>query len=795
MQAFLSVGARRAVPLRFQNIAQVQRIIELEKIIYLWHNTPMKIKAFIKRLALYAGICAIVVAASIMAFLFCVEMSLPDVATLKDVHMQMPLQVFSSDNKLIAEMGNVRRIPVTLNQIPNLLIQATLATEDQRFYNHPGVDVLGLARAAIVLVATGKKKQGGSTITMQVARNFFLTNKKTYIRKIKEILLALKIDHIFSKNKILELYFNKIFYGHRAYGVAAAAKTYYNKTLNQLTLPEIAMLAGLPKAPSRNNPIANPTAAIKRRNHVLNRMLELKFIDAKTYQRAIAAPVTARYHGFKVSLNAPYVAEMVRQTLFNQFGDSIYEHGYIVYTTISSHLQQTANTVLRKAVLAYDQRHGYRGAEKNVGQVNLDNLDELIKILRQTPAINNLQPAIVINTNNYKANVLLPSGNIVTCDKWVYKQNLNIGDLVRVYQAKNKTWQLTQIPQVEAALVAIDPNNGAILALNGGFNFYNSKFNRITQATRQPGSSFKPFIYSAALEKGFTLASVINDAPIAIPNSGGANSLWRPENDTKKFYGPTRLRVALDHSRNLVSIRLLQQISIPYAIDYITNFGFKRNQLPASLSLALGTAEITPLEMAAGYSVFANGGYQIKPYLITRIVNFNDQKTIYQAKSLIVYDDNAPQPDDAINPAPRIITKQNAYLINVAMRDVIQHGTGRAALILHRNDLAGKTGTTNDQKDAWFSGFNSNLVVTTLLPMWIDFMRAALKNQLETTMPQPDDIVTVRIDKKTGLLAQADDPDSMFEIFRKEYVPTQSTPRTYSNLNQGNATADINQLY
>jgi len=778
----------------------------------LWHNTPMKIKAFIKRPALYAGICAIVVAASIMAFLFCVEMSLPDVATLKDVHMQMPLQIFSSDNKLIAEMGNVRRIPVTLDQIPNLLIQATLATEDQRFYNHPGVDVLGLARAAIVLVATGKKKQGGSTITMQVARNFFLTNKKTYIRKIKEILLALKIDHIFSKNKILELYFNKIFYGNRAYGVAAAAKTYYNKTLNQLTLPEIAMLAGLPKAPSRNNPIANPTAAIKRRNHVLSRMLELKFIDAKTYQRAIAAPVTARYHGFKVSLNSPYVAEMVRQTLFNQFGDSIYEHGYIVYTTISSHLQQTANTVLRKAVLAYDQRHGYRGAEKNVGQVNLSNLDQLIKILRQTPAVNNLQPAIVINANNYKANVLLPSGNIVTCDKWIYKQNLNIGDLVRVYQAKNKTWQLTQIPQVEAALVAIDPNNGAILALNGGFNFYNSKFNRITQATRQPGSSFKPFIYSAALEKGYTLASVINDAPIAIPNSGGANSLWRPENDTKKFYGPTRLRVALDHSRNLVSIRLLQQISIPYAIDYITNFGFKHDQLPASLSLALGTAEITPLEMAAGYAVFANGGYQIKPYLITRVVNFNNQQTIYQAKPLIVYDDNAPQPDDAINPAPRIITKQNAYLINVAMRDVIQHGTGRAALILHRNDLAGKTGTTNDQKDAWFSGFNSNLAVTTwmgfdqsqslqeyaaqaVLPMWIDFMRAALKNQSETTMPQPSDIVTVRIDKKTGLLAQADDPDSMFEIFRKQYVPTQSTPRTYSNLNQDNQSADINQLY
>ncbi|MGD9108348.1 MAG: penicillin-binding protein 1A [Gammaproteobacteria bacterium] len=794
----------------------------------------MQTKTLIKKLLWIIGICGTAIIACMMAFVFYVEMTLPTVAVLKDVHMQMPLQIFSQDHKLIAEIGNVRRIPVTLDQVPKLLIQATLATEDQRFYDHPGVDIFGLMRAAIVLFTTGRKEQGGSTITMQVARNFFLTNKKTYVRKLREILLALKIDHIFAKNKILELYFNKIFYGHRAYGIAAAAKIYYGKTLDQLTLPEIAMLAGIPKAPSRNNPLANPKEAIKRRNHVLNRMLELKFIDQTTYQRAITAPITAKYHGFKVSLNAPYVAEMVRQKMFDEFGDDIYEHGYIVYTTINSRLQHTANTVLDKAVLAYDQRHGYRGAEKNLGKVNLTNFDQLLTILRHATTVNQLQPAIVTNITNHTADVLLKSGNIVTL-KWdgliwarhetisdgqeylsplpQFTQNiLKVGDLIRVTKNQDGSFRLAQLPNVEAALVVINPNDGAILALNGGFNFYRSKFNRATQATRQPGSSFKPFIYSAALEKGFTLASVINDAPIAIPNAGGENSLWRPENDTKKFYGPTRLRVALDHSRNLVSIRLLRQIGIPYAIDYITRFGFDRTKLPNSLSLALGTAEITPLEMASAYSVFANGGYQIKPYLIDKIINFNDQKIIYQTKPLLVFDDNATTPTNNVNVAPRIISKQNAYLINTALRDVVQHGTGQAAMSLKRNDLAGKTGTTNDQKDAWFSGFNSNLVVTTwmgfdqsrslyeyaaqsALPMWIDFMRAALKNQSESMMPQPEDIITVRIDKQTGLLAQADDPNSIFEIFRQKYAPTHSTIQHYSDLNQNDTTKNIDQLY
>jgi penicillin-binding protein 1A len=767
-------------------------------------------------------------------------MTLPSVAVLKDVHIQMPLQIFSSDDKLIAEVGDVKRIPITLKQVPQQLIQATLATEDQRFYDHPGIDILGLARAAIVLLATGEKRQGGSTITMQVARNFFLTSKKTYLRKFREILLALKIDHIFTKDKILELYFNKIFYGNRAYGIAAAAKIYYGKNLNQLTLPEMAMLAGIPQAPSKNNPLANPRAALKRRNHVLERMLEEKFIDRKTYYRAIAAPITARYHGFKVSLHAPYVTEMVRQIMLTQFGKKIYDHGYIVYTTIDSRLQKAANQAVFDAILAYDQRHGYRGAEQNIGAPTLSTLKNWIKILRRTPSVNRLQPALVVSVTANSADILLKTGNVETI-KWqdmqwarreIIRNNqeylgtrpkyasdiLHVGDLIRIQPNSDNTWHLAQIPKVESAFVSLNPKNGAILALVGGFNFYNSSFNRAIQAQRQPGSSIKPFIYSAALQKGFTLASLVNDAPIVVKNSGWENNIWRPENDTRKFYGPTRLRVALNHSRNMVSIRLLQQIGIPYAIDYLTRFGFKREQLPPTLSLALGTAEVTPLEMATAYSVFANGGYKVTPYFIDRVVDFNTQQIIYHANPQIAANDDLQQTDikQQDKTAPRVISSQNAYLINSALLDVIQHGTGKNALVLHRSDLAGKTGTTNSQKDAWFSGFNSNLVaiawigfdkprslyeyaVNAALPMWIDFMKTALQNQAEASMLQPSDIITVRIDKTTGLLAEANNQNAIFEIFRKEYIPTQQNHASAINVanhdSNNSGEASLDQLY
>lgn len=800
----------------------------------------MNIHALFKHLLKFILLCCVSLALVCLALVFYIEMTLPSVAVLKDVHIQMPLQIFSSDDKLIAEVGDVKRIPITLKQVPQQLIQATLATEDQRFYDHPGVDILGLARAAIVLLATGEKRQGGSTITMQVARNFFLTSKKTYLRKFREILLALKIDHIFTKDKILELYFNKIFYGNRAYGIAAAAKIYYGKNLNQLTLPEMAMLAGIPQAPSKNNPLANPRAALKRRNHVLERMLEEKYINRKTYYRAIAAPVTARYHGFKVSLHAPYVTEMVRQIMLTQFGKKIYDHGYIVYTTIDSHLQEAANQAVFDATLAYDQRHGYRGAEQNIGTPTLSTLKDWIKILRRTPSVNRLQPALVVSVTANNANILLKTGNVETI-KWqnmqwarreIIRNNqeylgtqpkyasdiLHVGDLIRIQPNPDNSWHLAQIPNVESAFVSLNPKNGAILALVGGFNFYNSSFNRAVQAQRQPGSSIKPFIYSAALQKGFTLASLVNDAPIVVKNSGWENNIWRPENDTRKFYGPTRLRVALNHSRNMVSIRLLQQIGIPYAIDYLTRFGFKREQLPPTLSLALGTAEVTPLEMATAYSVFANGGYKVIPYFIDRIVDFNTQQTIYHANPQVAANDDLQQTDikQQDKTAPRVISPQNAYLINSALLDVIQHGTGKNALVLHRSDLAGKTGTTNSQKDAWFSGFNSNLVaiawigfdkprslyeyaVNAALPMWIDFMKTALQNQAEASMPQPSDIITARIDKTTGLLAEANNQNAIFEIFRKEYIPTQQNHASAINVANHNSNnsgeASLDQLY
>jgi len=780
-----------------------------------------------KKILLYIIILGIIALLGIIGFLSVLEMGLPSVRVLKDVHFQEPLRVLTQDGKLMAEFGSIKRLPVTLDQVPKQLIQATLATEDQRFFEHPGIDVLGLGRAAVVLVTTGRKRQGGSTITMQVARNFFLTRKKTYTRKIREILLALKIDHEFSKDKILELYFNKNFYGYHAYGIASAARIYYGKTLQQLTLPQMAMLAGLPKAPSTLNPLANPEAALKRRQHVLRRMLQLHYIDQATYQKAVNTPLTAKYHALKISVNAPYVSEMVRDLMVNQYGKNVYDSGYDVYTTIDSHLQKEAAHALNQNLLAYDKRHGYRGAEENWGTPNLTELNGWIKALKKIRTINQLQPGVVLTLSDEQqtADVLLKSGEVITLPwsgmKWARKEIirnkhsfvghypkqpsdiLKPGDLIRILQTKKQSWQLAQVPQAESAIVALDPQNGAVLALDGGFNYYRSKFNRAIQAQRQPGSSFKPFIYSAALDKGFTLASLINDAPITLANSGDEDSLWRPENYTRRFYGPTRLRIGLIKSRNLVSIRLLQAIGIPYALNYASRFGFNRNQLPASLSLALGTATVSPLEMAAGYAVFANGGYQVKPYFIDHIVDYK-HKTVYQANPLIVC---KKKQNDADNCAPRIITPQNAYLITSALQDVIQNGTGRRALVLKRSDIAGKTGTTNDRMDAWFCGYNHHLVAitwagfdekrslqeygdTAALPLWINFMRNALKGTPESMMAQPDDIVSVRINPKTGLAANANEKNAIFELFRKKFAPTHT-----STTNSSNEETEMEQLY
>ena len=722
------------------------------------------------------------------------EFALPNVSTLNDVHMQIPLRIYSADSKLIAEYGAKRRAPVTINQVPKQLIQAILATEDARFYSHPGVDVIGVIRAAIAVITTGHKVQGASTITMQVARNFFLTPQKTYTRKLKEILLAIKIDKTFSKEKILELYLNKVYFGSRAYGVAAAAHVYYGKSLDQLTLPQMAMIAGLPQAPSRNNPLNNPTNALARRNHVLERMYDVGYINKATYETAITAPITARYHAERSQVHAPYLAEMVRESVMMMYGVRGYDFGIKVYTTISSQLQNEATESLQSGLIAYSNRHGFQKPSINLGIPTDQNRALWQTWLENQPTIDGMQRALVLSTQNKQATILLGSGD-TTVIPWAglawakpalsggyvgsapttASQILTPGDAIYVtYLSGQSRWQLTQIPKVQGAMVVLNPSDGAILALQGGFNFQMSAFNRVLQAERQPGSSFKPFIYSAAFDKGYSLASTINDAPIMIRDSG-ENAWWRPENDTQQFYGPTRLRVALAESRNLVSIRLLQAIGVPYTLNYLQRFGFDSNQLPHQLSLALGSGVITPMQEAAGYAVFANGGYRVQPYFIQKIVDENNK---------VLYEATVPHPQ-------QVITAQNAYLITQGMRAVITSGTGSAAKSLDRTDLAGKTGTTNDQVDAWFSGFNSNILATVwvgfdnsndslreygakaALPIWIQFMKVALADQPEATMAQPDNIVTARINPASGMLASAKEKNAITEVFQQGTVPTQ----------------------
>lgn len=734
-----------------------------------------------------------------------IEFQLPNIDALNTVQLQVPIQILSKDGKLIAEYGEKRRIPIPYDQIPPQLIHAVLATEDQRYFQHPGVDIPGLIRASIKLVLTGRKEQGGSTITMQVARSFYLTRHKTFGRKLREILLALKIDHKLSKQKILELYLNKIFLGARAYGVEAAAEIYYGKTLNQLSLDQYAMLAGLPKAPSALNPITNPEAARKRRDHVLARMYELHYIDEVAYKKAIQAPINARYHELQTEVKAPYVAELVRQQLQEMYGDQIYTQGFKVYTTIDSTIQAAANISVLHNLLAYDQRHGYRGPEQNFGTPSLEHMSEWEKKLNDIPLVNGLEAAAVIDIAIRSITALRADGSLVTIPwqglSWTRKQInedylgpfphlaeqiVKMGDVIRI-QSTPQGWRLTQVPKAEAGLVALNPVNGEIIAMVGGFDYQSSKFNRITNANRQPGSSFKPFIYSAALDKGYTLATVINDAPIVVENRD--NSLWRPQNVEHRFYGPTRLRDAITKSRNLVSIRLLDLIGIQYAVKYATKFGFTKAQLPPGLSLALGTALVTPLQMANAYAIFANGGFKVVPYVIDSVRDSND-KVLYKANPLVACP-NCLEDDTANNKsyAPRVISAQNAFLITSVLQDVIQRGTGSKARVLERNDVAGKTGTTNNQVDAWFAGYNSDVVAIAwigydqqqrslheygsqaALPMWVKFMHYALKDKPEHTFEEPPGIVSVRIDPQSGKRASARDPLARFEYFMTPFVP------------------------
>lgn len=785
---------------------------------------------------------------------FIVSKDLPDVETLRDIQLQVPLRVFTSDGKLISVFGEKRRIPVQIEEMPAWLTNAFIAGEDARFHTHPGVDYQGISRAVWTLMTTGEKSVGGSTITQQLARNFFLTLEKTYTRKIKEIFLALKVERELSKDEILELYLNKILLGHRAYGVGAAADVYYGKPVGELSLAQCAMLAALPKAPSRINPITSPERAMDRRNYVLGRMLELEFISDSEYEQAKGEKNTAFYHGATTEISAPYLAEMVRKEMLARFGQSAYTGGYEVYTTINANFQTTANQAVIDGLEEYDQRHGYRGAEAHVDMEEHTTTKAWEEILRPYKSSAGLVPGLVIEVDEDVALIYLVDGQTIalTIDnmQWAKKfisrdrvgfkpknvgDVLQPGDVIRTRLRDGGQRELAQLPEPEALLVSLSPRDGAIKALVGGYDYTRSKFNRVVQSRRQPGSGFKPFIYSAALAKGKTPASIINDAPIVFSDAELERD-WKPQNYSEKFFGPTRLREAMVNSRNLISIRLLREIGIPYATDYISSFGFDPAELPDNLSMALGSASLIPISLVRGYATFANGGYLIDPYFIERILDakgvvrfvaspqlvcedckFDQESDAEQIETvkkaepsfrplqleneedlLVVEQETAQAQDMVAKPthAPRVISEQNAFLIRSMMMDVVRRGTGKKAMELGRNDLAAKTGTTNEQRDAWFSGYNDEIVTSVwvgfdgheplgryevggkaALPIWIDFMRVALEDVPEQAPEVPEGITQARIDPDTGLLARIENREAIVEVFDMGSLPPMEGPK------------------
>ncbi len=744
--------------------------------------------------------------------------NLPDAEQLKTTQLQTPLRIYSADNKRIAEFGEKRRNPITIDQVPQNLINAFIAAEDNRFYEHSGIDIKGLLRAAVQLVSSGQIKSGGSTITMQVAKNFFLSRERTFIRKFNEIFLAIQIEQSLSKNEILELYLNKIYLGNRAYGIQAAAQAYYGKNIAELDLAEMTMIAGLPKAPSRYNPLANAKRAKIRRDWILGRMLELGMISSKQHQNASNTPVTAIYHGGKPELQADYAAEMARIEIVSMFGADAYTAGLKAYLTIDSKLQMAANRAIKNGLENYDKRHGFRGAAAKLDEALISgDPDTIINYLQKLSLPDSMRAGLVLETTDDAATIFTEDGSTVeltiTDLKWA-RPFINVdktgpepeqiedvitrGDVISLYpiQAENHTrWILTQTPQVQGALVSIKPSNGAINALVGGYDFQLSHYNRATQAKRQPGSNFKPFIYLAALERGATPATLINDAPIVFEDKN-LETAWRPENSSGRFYGPTRLRKALYNSRNLVSIRLLNSTGIRNTINTLLRFGFDKRDLPKDLSLALGSAAIEPIKVAAGYAMIANGGHYVEPYLLDRVEDANGN-IIYQSTPLTVCKDcnksviaEQPSHETQLKPAPRIADERTIYLLHSMLKDVITKGTGRRAKALKRSDIAGKTGTTNDQKDAWFSGFNTEIATTVwvgfdnpvtlgrreygaraALPIWQEYMEHALHGTAEAHMRQPEGIVTMRIDPETGEPASPSNRNAIFEIFRKELAP------------------------
>lgn len=773
-------------------------------------------------LQMFAGLAAmgLLALAGLLISYIVLAPGLPSVEAVRNVELQVPLRVYTADGELIDEFGEMRRTPAGLADVPLSMQQAFIAAEDQRFYVHPGVDYQGIIRAVWHLVSTGEKGPGGSTITMQLARNLFLTSERTYIRKLREILLALRIERELDKDTILELYLNKIYLGQRAYGVRAAAEVYYGVPLAELTLAQQAMIAGLPKAPSASNPLADPQRALQRRSYVLGRMLDSGFIDAQTFAQADNAPVTAAYHGRRRSVDAPYIAEMARAWMVERYGaDAAYTDGFEVYTTVTADQQSQAREALRNGLHAYDERHGYRGALDSLDTALLQ--DDRALLLDQLDEYNEpaaLKVAVVTATAERSAELLLASGETATLGwsgmSWARAQFgrnamgpnpetaddvLTVGDVVYL-RRDDQGWRLAQVPEPQAALVALSPEDGRLLALSGGYDFRLSKFNRAVQAARQPGSSFKPLVYSAALANGFTPATLVNDAPVVFEDVS-LEDFWRPENYSGRVFGPTRLREALTYSRNLVSIRVLRRVGISRAIEHIAGFGLPADRLPRNLSLALGAGEVTPLELTQAYAAFANGGYRIRPYFIERVVD-NDNQVVFEAwpHAAVAADEVAPAEParvgpmrPSVRPAERAISPQNAWLMRSMLADVVSAGTARSAQRLGRDDLAGKTGTTNDQHDAWFAGFNGDVVATAwmgfdelqtlgryetggraALPIWMDFMQAALRGRPESQWPRPNGLVTVRIDPETGMLTDPDNPQAIFETFYEGELPAAS---------------------
>jgi penicillin-binding protein 1A len=717
--------------------------------------------------------------------------TLPSLEALTEYNPKIPLRIFSADGALIGEFGEERRAFIKIAEVPTPLKQAIVAAEDERFYEHGGVDYIGVLRAAVHNFSSGGSKQGASTITMQVARNFFLTKEKTFTRKFNEALLAFKIEHSLTKDQILEIYINQIYLGQRAYGFASAAQVYFGKNLRDLNLGEIAMLAGLPKAPSRYNPVVNMQRAKERQLYVLRRMRELDFIKQSQYEEAVRKPVLVRRDQPEYSTHADFFAEMVRQSMYERYQDEAYTRGFRVYTTLSKPDQDAAYLAVRKGVMDYDKRHGYRGAEGYFDLPQNVSEDALDEALQEQSESDDIYPALVLDVNAKSVKVFRKGGATIEIsgdglkfarpmigDKAPNSRKLRRGALIRIQPDDKEGWQIVQMPQVESALVAMDPNDGAVKALVGGFDFTRNKFNHATQAYRQPGSSFKPFIYSAALEKGFTAATIINDAPLVVDASETGSVPWEPKNFDGTFDGPIRMRVALTKSKNLVSIRILQAITPQYAQDYITRFGFDPKQHPPYLTMALGAGSVTPLEMAAGYSVFANTGYKVSPYFITRV---EDATGRVLAKAT---------PVRAGAGAQRTVDVRNAFVMYSMMQDVIRGGTGARAMSLGRTDLAGKTGTTNDQMDAWFAGFQRNLTCVVwigfdlprslgpnetgamaALPMWISYMGSALRNTPEESIPVPEGVVAARIDPDNGLRSGSSPKATMIEYFYHENMP------------------------